>query len=979
MTRRGLLKRNLAFLITAVMAIGVVSYVPNDVTKVQAEDTMAKTNVELGTSGISNPTLSDSRWSGSYVYFGKYNGNAVKYRVLDNETTVFSKADSNGNKAKTMLLDCDSVLWTGDGSNGSSDSRFDKDGKANEGASKANEWAYSDIKRFLNSEKDSTSNNNVPAYDYSSTGFLTTSFSKTEQNAIAASTKENIYAGDSGNSNNGKDGDGVSYLDWEPLTGEKIFLLDAKEATNESYGYSNSSSRKKTGGNADWRLRSPDTYNASEAGYVLSVGIISSGGVDGGIVGVSPALNINLSSVLFSSEILNSEEKLEGYKLTLIDDKLEITITSDENVTRNDNEVTIPYTISGNDVGNVTQVSVLITDKAYETGNENGANVLYYGALTLSEGKVTFTLPADSTTLDLSDKVCGKDYFAYIVAEDVNGTYETDYASTPCEISIPSKPWVAPTVNTINIGTSAISSPFEPVSSGDVNTAWTGCYVYFGTYDGNSVKYRVLDSETTVFSEDSTTKTMLLDCDSVLEQRVFGTNGNKYWEFDSYGSDGSSIVWKNSDIKEYLNDTFLKNSFSTIERNAITASVKSEPDVNDGSGQWELSYFPLLHDNYIFLLDAKEATNTSYGYSNTSGRTANRVKGDKWWLRSYETGMPQADGLVFENGYIEYISPDDTAGVSPALNIKLSDVLFSSKAGMSKSSVLGTDSIQIGTEQVTEWKLTLKDSGKSVSITDGKTVTKKSDGTITVPYTYSDISANDAEKVNQISVMITDNVYTDSTAKILYYGKLDTGTSLSTSGSTGTFKLPDALKDQTLESDYHLYILAEHTSDTNATDYASEPAEITAITDEPAAADTGNSDNSSSNTNTDNTTVVSSDESGNNVANNTVSVKKSNNKKTAKTVTPTEPVKEEVKEETSGNDEQVITEETEETIKDTQDTTENQTTEEPTGDTSADDTELAEDSSPIWPWIVLAILVFGGFIFFIIYKKRKEDEEEQSD
>ena len=233
MMKKGTLKRKLALLFTAVFAIGLASYMPNEAIKVQAEDTVAKTNVELGTSKIANPSSSGGGWS--YVYFGTYDADGsgdayqakpVKYRVLDNETTVFSKEDEDDIKAKTMLLDCDSVLWA----------------KSQFNSANNNDWATSSTKRFLNSEEDESAK---PSYNYSSTGFLTTSFSKTEQYAIAASTKENAYEGDPKNSNNDKDGDGDSNLEWKPLTGEKIFLLDAKEATNTSYGYSNDNSRKK--------------------------------------------------------------------------------------------------------------------------------------------------------------------------------------------------------------------------------------------------------------------------------------------------------------------------------------------------------------------------------------------------------------------------------------------------------------------------------------------------------------------------------------------------------------------------------------------------------------------------------------------------------------------------------------------------------------------------------------------------------------
>ncbi len=1059
MMKKGTLKRKLALLFTAVLAIGLASYMPNEAIKVQAEDTVAKTNVELGTRKIANPSSSGGGWS--HVYFGKYNNSPVKYRVLDNETTVFSKEDEDDIKAKTMLLDCDSVLWA----------------KSQFNSANNNDWATSSTKRFLNSEKDESAK---PSYNYSSTGFLTTSFSKAEQDAIAASTKENAYEGD--NSDSGKDGDGYQTLEWKPLTGEKIFLLDAKEATNTSYGYSNDNSRKKTGG--EWWLRSPKNGSTEYVGSINSYGpICPDYSATHNSPGVSPALNINLSSVLFSSEILGSDNKIEGYKLTLIDKTSEgskLNIALNENVTRkSNNEVTIPYTLSGDDEGEVNQVSVVITDAKYESGNENGANVLYYSALTLSNGEGTFTLPADST-LNLSDKVCGKDYYAYIVAEIVNGKYETDYASEPCQINIPSKPWVAPTVNTINIGTSAIANPFQPVSEGDRNTAWTGNYVYFGTYNDSPVKYRVLANETDDFGG----TTMLLDCDSILMQRKFGSN--RYWSQSDIKRFLNGEKDATNNTFDYSSNGFLVTSFSVIEQNAIATSKKETPNSIDGEVN---SSFPLefikITGEKIFLLDIREAANTSYGYINdtySAKWSENRVKAvsggsaNSWWLRSYN-GYVQYEQVYFIS-YLGYRDCENCSiertGVSPAFNIALSSVLFSSASDtnkMNKTSILSADSSKIVEDQVTEWKLTLKDSGKTVSVTDGKNVTKKSDGTITVPYTYTDTATDSDEKVNQISVMITDGPFTGG-ANILYYGRLDTDLSK----GTGTFKLPSDLSGKTLGSGYHLYILAEHVSGEKVTDYASEPVEITSITDvsdTPASADTDDSNNSSSDTDTGNPNVESTDTSST-VKDHTGSAKKSNNKKTG----TSESVKEEVKEESLNKDEQ-------ETKQDSKETKTDQTEEKPINNILKEASEIPEENKHklneaieeiknldaniqtgpyvlsetdeisfdipdelksddrtyylvtvdegenvvilqnestdegkfeaegkadtvyqlifedgetplaamisndgilethesgklIWPWIVLGVLVVGGFIFFIIYKKRKDDEEQPS-
>ena len=458
MKRRGLLKRNLAFLLTAVMAVGIVSYVPDNASEVRAEGTT--TTKTLGTSGIKNPSEpTENGWSGSYVYFGKYNGNAVKYRVLDNETTVFSK-EENGIKARTMLLDCDSVLWAN-----SDNSKFRKDYDD----VSANDWSISDIKTYLNGSI-----------------FLenTDNFSAVEQAAIAASTKKEAYAGDTDNSNNGKDGDGVSYLDWEPLTGEKIFLLDAKEATNESYGYSNSSSRKKTGGNADWWLRSPDTDLGNCAGIVISGGHIHISLVNGVSVGVSPALNIDLSSVLFSSaaeggKISAEVSSVSGnntaslsevgsytgseWKLTLKDvSRNEFSVSENDIIGESGDTITLNYkgaTTYNKESAPNEYISVILEDS-------NG-NFTHYGRVaqpTKAEDSLQFTLPSGLSV---------GTYTLHVFSEQYNGDYKTDYASAFANVTLTVPDTLAPTIT----NTSATRES-EPNAMVKFTSSEAGTYYY---------------------------------------------------------------------------------------------------------------------------------------------------------------------------------------------------------------------------------------------------------------------------------------------------------------------------------------------------------------------------------------------------------------------------------------------------------------------------------------------------------------------
>lgn len=382
MNIRNNFKKGMAAVMSAAIVLGMMPGMVGNVTQVKAAGG-DKTIAGLGTGVISNPTVptaSTDAWQGSYVYFGTYGGNPVKYRVLDNNTSVFG--------GTTMLLDCDSILELHVFGN-------------------SNVWADSNIRTYLNET------------------ILTNCFTSIEQNAIASSTKSDIDS---------TDGAGTNDLSYVSLNNDKIFLLDAKEVTNTSYGYSDVESgaenRKKTGGNDYWWLRSAEPHNTRYAGFVNEDGSILDYNVYDNNIGVSPAFNINLSSVLFSSVISGTAGSTGSeYKLTLLDN--DMTVAVNGTVARNGDTVTVPYTITGANSGNATQVSILITDKAYTDSN---AQILHYGALDTSAGNGTgtFTLSAN-----LSDKVCGSDYYAYIIAEDVNGEKETDYASTPVSITVP--------------------------------------------------------------------------------------------------------------------------------------------------------------------------------------------------------------------------------------------------------------------------------------------------------------------------------------------------------------------------------------------------------------------------------------------------------------------------------------------------------------------------------------------------------------
>ncbi len=779
----------------------------------------AETIKQLGTAMITDPMVpnkNSTAWIGNYVYFGKYNSQLIKYRVLDANTTDYS-ADG---KTQTMLLDCDRILYT---------TKFDEDGKSNATGKYANDWSVSDIKTSLNG-----------ADFLEKEGVLTDA----EKDAIAEST-----VGSHALTTDGTTGRAVTeqnlevYENYVALVGDKVFILDVEDVCNEAYGYTRGiywdilgdyyygrqAREKKDLSNqaGDYWLRSAqDKINAGSVSDTSTIGQWSVNYTD---LGVSPAFNLDQASVLLSSVV--EETNSNGgtsYKLTLIDSDMTIV---PKDVTKNGSTITIPYTINGSNKANATKVSVLVLDKKYTAGNTNQAKILDYQKVTtyVAANSATYTIPAF-----LSGKQAGSDYYIYVLAEDVNGDRETDYASEPVELHL----WETPTVKGMNFGTKGIVDPAVPNSTSD---AWKGCYVYLGNYDNSSVKYRVLDANTTEYSADGVTQTMLLDCDSVLYSASFD------------GESPYSPVWKDSPIYHSLNGNgFLDNEgvFTETEKNAIAAStvgshaltIDSETGVNVTTGIMNsFINYVALNGEKIFLLDVEDVSNGAYGYSMTSGDCTNRKKaGDTaavWWLRSVYNGGWSDVGDISSSGSIYYGGVDnDSIGVSPALNLKLTSVFFSSASTVSKSAAITSKSTKIGITTNTDWKLTLKDSGKAVTLTEDRNITQASDGTITVPYTYMDNAVADTEKVNQISVMITDVAYENDSAEILYYGALsdirntagETSTVTESTTGTGTFTLPSDLTG-TMGEDYHIYLLPEHVSEGTGTDYAGEPLEITTI------------------------------------------------------------------------------------------------------------------------------------------------------
>ena len=165
-------------------------------------------NVNIGNDlGIQNPTPPQNglSWDGDRVLFGSYRPNPIPFRVLDKKTTDFG--------GTTMFLDCDIIL---------EDKKFDE-----HRATPSNVWKDSSLQHYLNGEDG-----------------LLRNWDSAEQAAIHLSKDPSSHA---------------LWPAWEQLNygrlsgaGDKLFLLDAREAQHPAYGYSethdDSKSRLKQGG-----------------------------------------------------------------------------------------------------------------------------------------------------------------------------------------------------------------------------------------------------------------------------------------------------------------------------------------------------------------------------------------------------------------------------------------------------------------------------------------------------------------------------------------------------------------------------------------------------------------------------------------------------------------------------------------------------------------------------------------------------------
>lgn len=393
----------------ALAVVMVITLLPMTMVSVFAAETdTTEKNITLGASHIKGAQASN-------VYFGTYqqssdgndgyNIDPIKWRVLSNsDGKLFLLADKNLDVFQYNTV--------------------------NTGVT----WETSTMRSWLNGY---AASENGQSTDYTSDNFIKTAFSTQELAYILQTTLENA--------NNPKH-DTTGGNDTE----DYVFLLSIADVLNTAYGFTDNKNttdtRKAThtayvaaGGKLDsnmfevrvadyWWLRSPG-HATDKAAYVDKNGEVNAYGLgvyyDSYVV--RPAFNLNSASVLFTSAAKGGKTAFsantaltgsDGYKLTMLDTSRS---GFSAEILKTANKTYVKY--QGATTGANEYITAMIV-------NANG-EVTYYGSLK----NITETADASGMfEIDLSGMNSGDK--VYILNEQWNGDYKTDYSSALKEPTI---------------------------------------------------------------------------------------------------------------------------------------------------------------------------------------------------------------------------------------------------------------------------------------------------------------------------------------------------------------------------------------------------------------------------------------------------------------------------------------------------------------------------------------------------------------
>ena len=358
----------------------------------------------------------------------------------------------------------------------------------------------------------------------------------------------------------------------------------------------------------------------------------------------------------------------------------------------------------------------------------------------------------------------------------------------------------------------AIQLDTGSISGYDSTTGYD--YIYYGTWNNNPVKWRVLDDQTNTGNDGLFLLSEELLGTDIYFQQYYHYASGIYYKGEEHDGDHTNCqivyAWQGSDTQAWCKDfagiegSSVADAFSDAELNAILETTKSDSGFTGSTDNWYFASENILNNDKVFFLSAEEAENGAYGFTDNDARIAyydSNVSG--WWLRSPHSALTV--GIVNSSGRVNAAGVKYAWAVRPAFNLDTSAVLFTSAAEDGKSaSGMDTGLAAVSDNTGNEWKLTLLDSGREFKVTE--TVAGGSPGdTIALNYTGAETGANE-----YISAIVADK----ADGKVLYYGRVTQPGS--TDGSL-EITIPTGLT----EGSYTLNVFSEQYNGDKKTDYAS--------------------------------------------------------------------------------------------------------------------------------------------------------------
>lgn len=256
--------------------------------------------------------------------------------------------------------------------------------------------------------------------------------------------------------------------------------------------------------------------------------------------------------------------------------------------------------------------------------------------------------------------------------------YDNDYYDDNSSSSYSEAPKTSSSYNSNNNSNSNQSTQTPTTSSEPANTkpkapspssnTKIGDIVSFGTYEqdkntGNGkedIEWQVLDIQN---------GKLLLISKYILDEKPYDSRDTL---------DTSAVTWETSSLRNWLNNTFYSDAFTSSEQQRIqTSSLENADSAENGTlggndTQDKVFLLSRSEAEMYFSLDSARKTNT-YADADSLERYGYGTAGRKWWLRSPGCNSYDAAFVEYDGEIREYITGGvwHSYGIRPAIWISL--------------------------------------------------------------------------------------------------------------------------------------------------------------------------------------------------------------------------------------------------------------------------------------------------------------------